>query len=114
VSILYRTHKSLPATSKISSLYVFDALARAARHKVEKQGLVNDSQIGNCATFLQKVEGVVEGLFQDMLSIGSPEAKVSKTYRFQRILSRLTSSPSYPCPFWGDLGLPCFSLSKKL
>lgn len=75
VSILYRTHKSLPATSKVSSLYVFDALARAARHKVEKQGLVNDSQIGNCATFLQKIEGVVEGLFQDMLSIGSPEAK---------------------------------------
>ncbi len=35
------------------------------------------SEKGNCATFLLKVEGVLEGLFQDMLTIGTEESKVS-------------------------------------
>lgn len=63
----------------MSSLYVFDALSRAARHHVNKQGLTGDmnSMEGNCATFLLKVEGVLEGLFQDMIMVGSSEAKVS-------------------------------------
>lgn len=63
----------------MSSLYVFDALSRAARHQVTKQGLTGDvnSEKGNAATFLSKIEGVLEGLFQDMITVGSPEAKVS-------------------------------------
>lgn len=83
VSILYRTHKSLPsAASKISSLYIFDALSRAARSYATKHSLPGDSytQPGNAATFLSKVGGVVEGLFQDMIAIGAPEAKVSNTW----------------------------------
>jgi len=77
VSILYRTHKSLPTVSKVSSLYIFDALSRAARHHVVKHGISGDAytQPGNCATFLLKVGGVVEGLFQDMVTSGSPESK---------------------------------------
>ncbi|KAJ3557317.1 hypothetical protein NM688_g1539 [Phlebia brevispora] len=73
VSLLYRTHKTLTPTSKIHSLYVFDSLSRAARHQVEKQGLSADlnSEHGNCATFLLKVEGVLDGLFQDMVASGS-------------------------------------------
>ncbi|KAF7308880.1 CID domain-containing protein [Mycena kentingensis (nom. inval.)] len=76
VSILYRTHKSLPSPSKVSSLYVFDALARAARTQVVKQGIAGDinQRPGNSATFLLKLEGVLEGLFQDMIST-APEAK---------------------------------------
>jgi len=79
VSILYRTHKTLPTASKVSSLYAFDALSRAARSQVNKDGLTGDinSEKGNCATFLLKVEGVLEGLFNDPISTGSPEAKVS-------------------------------------
>jgi hypothetical protein len=79
VSILYRTHKSLPPAAKVSSLYIFDALSRAARHQVNKQGLTGDinSETGNSATFLLKVEGVLEGLFQDMITVGSSESKVS-------------------------------------
>ncbi|KAG6856555.1 hypothetical protein H0H87_003237 [Tephrocybe sp. NHM501043] len=79
VSTLYRTHKSLPPTSKVSSLYVFDALSRAARHHANKHGLTGDanSENGNSATFLAKIEGVLDGLFQDMVTIGSTEAKVS-------------------------------------
>ncbi|KAG5638135.1 hypothetical protein H0H81_001654 [Sphagnurus paluster] len=81
VSILYRSHKSLPPAAKVSSLYVFDALSRAARSQVNKQGITGDinSPKGNSATFLLKVEGVLEGLFQDMVTTGSPEAKVSKS-----------------------------------
>ena len=79
VSILYRTHKSLPTPAKVSSLYAFDSLARAARSKVTKHNLTGDvnSEKGNCATFLLKVEGVLDGLFQDMLTSGSTESKVS-------------------------------------
>lgn len=63
----------------MSSLYVFDALSRAARHQVTKLGLTGDitSEKGNAATFLLKVEGVLEGLLLDMMTSGNPEAKVS-------------------------------------
>lgn len=79
VSILFRTHKSLPVAGKISSLYAFDALARAARNQVNKQGLTGDlnSTTGNCATFLLKVEGVLDSLYQDLVSSGNSELKVS-------------------------------------
>ncbi|KAG6836772.1 hypothetical protein H0H93_003550 [Arthromyces matolae] len=77
VSTLYRTHKSLPPTAKVSSLYVFDALSRAAKHHANKHGVSGDSDSGtsNCATFLLKIESVLEGLFEDMMTVGSSEAK---------------------------------------
>ncbi|KAF5387355.1 hypothetical protein D9757_005718 [Collybiopsis confluens] len=77
VSILYRTHKSLSSLAKISSLYVFDALARAAKSHVNKHNLVGDinASEGNCATFLLKMQGVLEGLFKDMNSAVIPGAK---------------------------------------
>ncbi len=80
MSTLYRTHKSLSPSGKISSLYVFDALSRAARHQVNRQGLTGDlnSERGNGATFLLKIEGVLDGLFQDMVSSGHSESKVSR------------------------------------
>ena len=94
VSILYRTHKSLPPAAKVSSLYAFDALSRAARSQVHKHGLTGDinSEKGNSATFLLKVEGVLEGLFQDMIMIGTPESKVSFLSANQRSISLRTMS----------------------
>lgn len=77
MSTMYRSHKMLPASCKISSLYVFDALSRAARQQVIKHNLSERQATGNCATFLSKVAGVLEGLFQDILAVGLPEAKVS-------------------------------------
>ena len=79
VIILYRTHKSLPNSAKVSSLYAFDALVRAARSAVTKHAITGDINAakGNAATFLLKIEGVLDGLFQDMVAIGNPEAKVS-------------------------------------
>lgn len=72
-------HKSLSPAHKIHSLYAFDALSRAARSQVNKHKLTGDlnTEPGNCATFLLKVEGVLDGLFQDMLTTDHPEAKVS-------------------------------------
>ncbi|KZT21581.1 hypothetical protein NEOLEDRAFT_1139198 [Neolentinus lepideus HHB14362 ss-1] len=101
VSTLYRTHKNLPAKAKISSLYAFDALARAARHKASKHGVPGDadSEKGNCATFLLKVEGVLEGLFQDMVSSGSPEAK-EKT---KKVLDIWVKSNTFPSAVLGRL-----------
>jgi protein NRD1 len=73
-------HKSLPVSAKVSSLYAFDALARAARVLVNKHGIKGDFSLekGNAATFLLKIEGVLDGLFQDMVAIGNAEAKVSR------------------------------------
>ncbi|KIJ55579.1 hypothetical protein M422DRAFT_151875, partial [Sphaerobolus stellatus SS14] len=94
VSILYRTHKTLGPTSKIHSLYAFDALARAARSKVNKLGLTGDinSENGNCATFLLKIDGVLDGLIQDMNTLGTPEAK-EKT---RKILDIWTKNNTFP------------------
>ena len=79
VSILYRTHKLLPSAAKVSSLYVFDALSRAARQSANKHGLIGDlnSTTGNAATFLLKVEGVLDGLFRDLVSSSNGGLKVS-------------------------------------
>lgn len=79
VSILYRTHKSLSPAHKINSLYAFDALSRAARSQVSKHNLVGDlnTEPGNCATFLLKIEGVLDGLIRDMVTTKHAEAKVS-------------------------------------
>ncbi|KAF8967598.1 hypothetical protein BDZ97DRAFT_1916551 [Flammula alnicola] len=96
VSILYRTHKSLPNTSaKVSSLYIFDALSRAAKHHATKHGLSGDAftQPGNSASFLFKVGGVVEGLFQDMVTSGSMESK-EKTKKILDIWVKGNTFPS--------------------
>ncbi|KZP25522.1 hypothetical protein FIBSPDRAFT_855700 [Athelia psychrophila] len=93
VSILYRTHKSLPTPGKVSSLYAFDALARAARSKVTKYNLTGDvnSEKGNCATFLLKIEGVLDGLFQDMVVTGTPETRE----KAKKILDIWTKSSTF-------------------
>lgn len=44
-----------------------------------KRGVTGDvnSEKGNAATFLLKIEGVLDGLFRDMASLNNTEAKVS-------------------------------------
>lgn len=46
---------------------------------VNKHGITGDinSERGNAATFLLKIEGVLDGLFQDMGSLDNSEIKVS-------------------------------------
>lgn len=79
--MLYRTHKSLPSSQKVSSLYVFDALARAAKHQANKRSLpikeIGSDKPGNAGTFLFKLEGILDGLVEDMVAVGTPEAMVS-------------------------------------
>ena len=81
VSLLYRTHRSCKAQYKINSLYVIDSLARAAQRYAEKhnQKADADSSRSNCATFLVKLQAVLDGVFQEMLSSDVPEGKVSCT-----------------------------------
>ncbi|KIJ65586.1 hypothetical protein HYDPIDRAFT_87899 [Hydnomerulius pinastri MD-312] len=95
VAILYRTHKSLANSAKVSSLYAFDALARAARSQVNKRGITGDinSAKGNAATFLLKIEGVLDGLFQDMTSLDNAEAK-EKTKKVLDIWLKSNTFPS--------------------
>jgi hypothetical protein len=105
VSTLYRTHKALQPQFKVPSLYAFDALARAARGHATKHGFAGDSQPGNSATFLLKLEAILEGLFRDMMSSGVPEGKVSKTHTVTLLitLGRI-SRVSCRHPFYGTLG----------
>ncbi|KZT41715.1 hypothetical protein SISSUDRAFT_1042519 [Sistotremastrum suecicum HHB10207 ss-3] len=89
VSIMFRTHRSLSASGKVSSLYAIDALARNAKGAIEKKKVIADpnSPTGNCATFLLKLEGVLESIIQDMISTGTPEAK-EKTKKILDIWTR--------------------------
>ncbi|KAF9512702.1 hypothetical protein BS47DRAFT_1043107 [Hydnum rufescens UP504] len=78
VSTLFLTHKALPSSNKVNSLYVFDALARAAKHQVTKRKLTlpTEPDKGNPVTFLLKMEGVLDGLFKDLLAVTDvPEMK---------------------------------------
>lgn len=63
---------------------MFDALVRAAHGYVVKHSVVADSAPGkgNAATFLAKIEAIVEGLFEDMISSGAPEAQVSSFIQY--------------------------------
>ncbi|KAH7106159.1 hypothetical protein BKA62DRAFT_352375 [Auriculariales sp. MPI-PUGE-AT-0066] len=96
VSILYRTHKTLPAVNKVNSLYAFDALARAARSQVNKKNITGDlnSPVGNCATFLLKVEGVLDGLMQDLVGTHTPEV----LEKAKKVLDIWTKSATFPPP----------------
>ena len=84
VLVLFKTHKGLAPSQKVSSLYVFDALVRAAHSHVVKHSVVADSAPGkgNAATFLAKIEGIVEGLFEDMMSSGASGAEVSSSLQY--------------------------------
>lgn len=79
VSTLFRTHRTLSPAAKVNSLYVFDALSRAARNQVNKHRLAppSDPSQGNCATFIVKVEGILDSLWQDLLSTRDETLKVS-------------------------------------
>lgn len=85
VTTLYAKHCSLPDSSphKIFSLYCFDALSRACRSKVNKgvsAKLKEDA--GTCARFLILVEGVLDGLMDNMIGNGGvdwPEGRVSRS-----------------------------------
>ncbi|KAJ8095249.1 hypothetical protein PM082_010472 [Marasmius tenuissimus] len=102
VSILYRTHKSLSSSAKISSLYVFDALARAAKHQVNKQNLTGNinSSKGNSATFLLRVEGILEGLFREVIAAKSPELKE----KAKKVLDIWTKGNTFPSAILTRLG----------
>jgi hypothetical protein len=82
VTIMYRTHKALHPSCKVSSLYAFDALARAAKSHAKKhdQTVSTDVSKGNCASFLQKLAGVLDGLFKDMMVVENEEAKVRRPF----------------------------------
>lgn len=92
VSVLYRTHKGLPASSKISSLYVFDALARAAKHQAVKRNMSANSAKGNPATFMSKLEGILEDLFADLVATTStvPELKVCGSSSISQLTTLLS------------------------
>jgi hypothetical protein len=69
VTALYRLHRTLPACSqeKINSLYCFDSISRACRSKVKRGIGARIEKTGTFAGFLQQVEGVLDGLIEDLV-----------------------------------------------
>ena len=75
---MYRTHKALPSSNKVSSLYVFDAVARAMKQASKSKSIKTEAGQGTPTTFLLKLEGVLDGLFNDLSAVSDiPELKVS-------------------------------------
>ncbi|KAI0317157.1 hypothetical protein OF83DRAFT_174914 [Amylostereum chailletii] len=94
VSVLYRTHKSCKSQPKIHSLYVVDSLARAARRYADKHGQTGDANAspGTCATFMLKLENVLDGFFQEMTAPNVPEGKEKS----KKILDIWTKNRTFP------------------
>ncbi|KAI0642246.1 hypothetical protein C8Q79DRAFT_241306 [Trametes meyenii] len=107
VSVLYRTHKGLPVNSKGASLYAFDALVRAARNRANKSNLSGDlnSKKGNCATFLLRIETILDGVFRELLTTGSDELKE----KAKKILDIWTKQNA----FSSDVLSPLYSLLRE-
>jgi hypothetical protein len=80
----------------VNGLYAFDALARAARSYATKHKLSAKSEKGNCATFLLKMEGVLDSLVKDMVTCELEEAKVRLSF-FPQFFLLSISSPFYGC-----------------
>lgn len=75
VTTLYKLNAALPPAShsRISSLYVFDAIARAAQSAASKgvgKELTNERGKGTQATLLRKLEGVVASWLDGMIDDG--------------------------------------------
>lgn len=75
VTTLYKLNAALPPASqpRISSLYVFDAIARAAKSAVNKgvgKELTNERGKGTLASLLLKLEGVVASWVDGMIDDG--------------------------------------------
>ena len=79
---LYRLHRTLAPCSpqKINSLYCFDSIARACRSKVKKGIGAKIEKTGTFAGLLQQIEGVLDGLVDDLIKQPSwNEGRVSTT-----------------------------------
>lgn len=75
VTTLYKLNAALPPAShsRISSLYVFDAIARAAQSAASKgvgKELTNERGKGTQASLLRKLEGVVASWVDGMIDDG--------------------------------------------
>lgn len=94
VTSLYRLHRNLSPSSpqKIFSLYCFDSIARACRSKVKKGIGAKIEKKGTFAGFLQQMEGILDGLVEDLVAtreVDWPEGRVSFLFS---LLGRSSSS----------------------
>lgn len=95
VTSLYRLHRNLAPSSpqKIYSLYCFDSIARACRSKVKKGIGAKIEKKGTFAGFLQQMEGILDGLVEDLVAkreVDWVEGRVSCLFF---LLPGWTSSP---------------------
>ncbi|GAA6017093.1 hypothetical protein JCM11491_003254 [Sporobolomyces phaffii] len=73
ITLLYRHHKKSSPAHKLTSLYLIDAIARAAKSKSKRDGKAasttprdNPATSGTCASFLKKLEGLLSKLVLDV------------------------------------------------
>lgn len=95
ITLLYRHHKKAAPTHKLTSLYLIDAIARAARSKYKKEGKAKQQEeptttpkdqppvsessagTGTCGSFLKKLEGLLSKIVLDVWENAPVEHRVS-------------------------------------
>lgn len=82
MSALYRVHKRAQASNKITSLYIIDAIARAAKKEAKGSHKGKEKDDGSQASsFLQKLEAVLGKIVSHNWEEGLPEHRVRSSRR---------------------------------
>ncbi|EIW67679.1 hypothetical protein TREMEDRAFT_74479 [Tremella mesenterica DSM 1558] len=94
VTAFYKLNKGLPPCSqaRISSLYVFDAIAREARKNVDKAGK------GRPVGLLVKMEGVVDSWVEGMLQDGKGGVWAEGREKTRKIIDIWSKTTTFPQP----------------
>ncbi|KIR80410.1 protein NRD1 [Cryptococcus gattii EJB2] len=108
VTTLYKLNAALPpaSQSRISSLYVFDAIARAAKSAVNKgvgKELTNERGKGTQASLLLKLEGVVASWVDGMIDDGKGGVWVEGREKTRKIVDIWQKGSTFPQPCLDEL-----------
>ncbi|KAE8538913.1 hypothetical protein D1P53_005281 [Cryptococcus gattii VGV] len=108
VTTLYKLNAALPSASqsRISSLYVFDAIARAAKSAVNKgvgKGRTNERGKGTQASLLLKLEGVVASWVDGMIDDGKGGVWVEGREKTRKIVDIWQKGSTFPQPCLDEL-----------
>ncbi|KAF8307789.1 hypothetical protein DL93DRAFT_2222028 [Clavulina sp. PMI_390] len=94
VSALFRTIRQVPSENKISTLYAFDSVARAAKNQAVKKGLSAKAAEGNAATFMVKLEAIVEDVFSDLAKATTEVPEIRE--KMNKVLDLWSKGSTFP------------------
>lgn len=95
LSVLFRASRKANRHAKLASLYIIDAVAREAKKRAAKSGGSTSNATaddnGTEASFMAKLEGVINKIVLDCWENGVPEHRVSREHQgLTRLLTLIT------------------------